>query len=176
MAAARQLCTALCRRVFAQHHGAVRHERLSPDGGKHRLLQDFQPLTEAEQAAVVQVRAIMHSQDSIACTACRYCTAGCPERSIFRHCLPATTPSRSTRTGTAKPTTKAPPCTEAKRATASAAAGARQSAPSTWRFAPCCKRLPPSLRRNDIAQGVCFDEASHAKRSGQDHCPGRTGP
>lgn len=37
-------------------------------------------MTEAEQAAVVQVRAIMHSQDSIACTACRYCTAGCPEQ------------------------------------------------------------------------------------------------
>lgn len=44
------------------------------------FMQDFQPLTQAERTAVEQVRAIMRSQDNIACTACRYCTAGCPKQ------------------------------------------------------------------------------------------------
>jgi len=42
-------------------------------------MQNFQPLTEAEQTAVAQVRRILRSQDAIGCTACRYCTAGCPQ-------------------------------------------------------------------------------------------------
>ena len=41
-------------------------------------MQDFQPLTGGEQAAVARVQALLKRQDSIACTACRYCTAGCP--------------------------------------------------------------------------------------------------
>lgn len=38
----------------------------------------FRPLDERERAAVERVRQIIKAQDSIPCTACRYCTAGCP--------------------------------------------------------------------------------------------------
>ena len=40
----------------------------------------FQPLSGEEQAIVEQVRRIMMSVEQIGCTACRYCTDGCPMR------------------------------------------------------------------------------------------------
>ena len=43
------------------------------------FMQDFQPLNEAELAAVEQVREIFHSKRLIPCTGCRYCTDGCPK-------------------------------------------------------------------------------------------------
>ena len=43
------------------------------------FMKDFQPLNETERAAVEKVRAIFHSKDLIPCTACRYCTDGCPQ-------------------------------------------------------------------------------------------------
>lgn len=42
-------------------------------------MADFQPLTEAEHAAVDRVREILKAQDTIPCTACHYCTDGCPK-------------------------------------------------------------------------------------------------
>ena len=42
------------------------------------FMTHFQPLTEQEQRAVAKVAGILRCQDSIPCTACRYCTAGCP--------------------------------------------------------------------------------------------------
>ena len=38
----------------------------------------FEPLTEAEQSLVQEVRSAMLSVPQIGCTACRYCTDGCP--------------------------------------------------------------------------------------------------
>lgn len=38
----------------------------------------FEPLTEKEQALVREVRTIMLNVPQIGCTACRYCTDGCP--------------------------------------------------------------------------------------------------
>lgn len=43
-------------------------------------MKDFQPLTPQELAAVDQVRALLKAQNLIPCTACRYCTAGCPKQ------------------------------------------------------------------------------------------------
>lgn len=43
------------------------------------FMKDFQPLGEAELAAVAQVRGIFRAKNLIPCTACRYCTAGCPK-------------------------------------------------------------------------------------------------
>lgn len=43
-------------------------------------MKDFKPLNENEQAAVEKVVDILHSKDLIACTACRYCVAGCPKK------------------------------------------------------------------------------------------------
>ena len=42
-------------------------------------MKDFQPLNERETAAVDQVCQIFHSMNLIPCTACRYCTDGCPQ-------------------------------------------------------------------------------------------------
>ena len=38
----------------------------------------FQPLNEAERAAIEEVRAVLASQRQIGCTACKYCVEGCP--------------------------------------------------------------------------------------------------
>ena len=42
------------------------------------FMKDFQPLDERELAAVEQVKEWFRSQNLIPCTACRYCTDGCP--------------------------------------------------------------------------------------------------
>ncbi|MDO4314754.1 MAG: aldo/keto reductase [Oscillospiraceae bacterium] len=39
---------------------------------------DIRPLDKAEMQAVEQVCGLMRSKNMIPCTACRYCTAGCP--------------------------------------------------------------------------------------------------
>ncbi len=41
-------------------------------------MKDFQPLSDAEQAAVAKAREALNKVDRIPCTACRYCTPGCP--------------------------------------------------------------------------------------------------
>lgn len=41
-------------------------------------MKDFQPLTDEEFAVIEKVRDIFRAQNLIACTGCRYCTAGCP--------------------------------------------------------------------------------------------------
>ena len=51
-------------------------------------MSDFQPVTAAEEAALVRVREVILKQETIPCTACRYCTDGCPQQipipDIFR--------------------------------------------------------------------------------------------
>ncbi len=42
-------------------------------------MNDFKPFSKAEFQAVKHVREILKHQDTIACTACRYCTDGCPK-------------------------------------------------------------------------------------------------
>ena len=39
---------------------------------------DFEPMTEAENTVVEEVRRVMMSVEQIGCTSCRYCTDGCP--------------------------------------------------------------------------------------------------
>ena len=43
------------------------------------FMKDFQPLNETELAAIEKVQEIFHSKHLIPCTACRYCTSGCPQ-------------------------------------------------------------------------------------------------
>ena len=43
------------------------------------FMRDFKPLDETERAAMEKVQEIFHSKDLIPCTACRYCTDGCPK-------------------------------------------------------------------------------------------------
>lgn len=42
-------------------------------------MADFKPLDAAEQACIRQTVAILNKDTAIACTACRYCEAGCPK-------------------------------------------------------------------------------------------------
>ena len=42
------------------------------------FMKDFQPLNEEEMNAVHKVQEIFRQKDLIPCTACRYCTDGCP--------------------------------------------------------------------------------------------------
>ena len=47
------------------------------------VMKDFRPLDEREREAVKQVRDIYMEQNSIPCTACRYCVDGCPQRILI---------------------------------------------------------------------------------------------
>ena len=42
-------------------------------------MKDFEPLNDTEMNALSKVRAVLKNLDTIPCTACRYCVAGCPE-------------------------------------------------------------------------------------------------
>lgn len=44
------------------------------------FMKEFRPLDERERAAVDEVCRIMHEKRVVACTACRYCVDGCPQR------------------------------------------------------------------------------------------------
>jgi predicted aldo/keto reductase-like oxidoreductase len=41
-------------------------------------MKDFRPLTEAEQELIHKAQEALNNDKSIPCTACRYCTEGCP--------------------------------------------------------------------------------------------------
>lgn len=41
-------------------------------------MTDLHPLSDAEHAAIARVRTILKQENTVACTACRYCIAGCP--------------------------------------------------------------------------------------------------
>lgn len=45
-----------------------------------RFMKDFRPLDERETAAMSRVREIFRGKNLIPCTACRYCTDGCPRK------------------------------------------------------------------------------------------------
>lgn len=42
--------------------------------------ESFRPISEAERAILDRVRAAIEASQAIACTACEYCTHGCPEK------------------------------------------------------------------------------------------------
>jgi predicted aldo/keto reductase-like oxidoreductase len=43
-------------------------------------MADFKPLSEKEQQVIAKAQAVIAGLDSIACTGCRYCVAGCPKQ------------------------------------------------------------------------------------------------
>lgn len=43
------------------------------------FMADFKPLTDEEHKAIIRVTEILKSLDAIQCTACSYCTDGCPK-------------------------------------------------------------------------------------------------
>ena len=46
-------------------------------------MRDFRPLGPGEREAVGQVLGLLRTQEQIACTACRYCTDGCPQKILI---------------------------------------------------------------------------------------------
>ena len=44
------------------------------------FMQDFEPLNDREMQAIKNVCAVFMGQNIIPCTACRYCTDGCPKK------------------------------------------------------------------------------------------------
>lgn len=44
------------------------------------FMTDFKPLDDREMAAIMKVCDVLRRQDIISCTACRYCTEGCPSK------------------------------------------------------------------------------------------------
>ena len=47
------------------------------------FMKDFRPLDERELAALDQVREIILAQETVDCTACRYCVDGCPRNILI---------------------------------------------------------------------------------------------
>lgn len=47
------------------------------------FMKEFKPLSEKEQAAINEVCKIFRSKNMISCTACRYCTEGCPKHILI---------------------------------------------------------------------------------------------
>lgn len=47
------------------------------------FMTDFEPLSDEELEAIDQVRAILREQNTIPCTACRYCVDGCPKKILI---------------------------------------------------------------------------------------------
>lgn len=48
-----------------------------------RFMSDFKPLTGDERAVLDKVVDIIHAKTAVACTACRYCVDGCPQRILI---------------------------------------------------------------------------------------------
>ena len=44
------------------------------------FMREFKPLSERETNAAARIAEAIHAQGLIACTACRYCTDGCPQK------------------------------------------------------------------------------------------------
>ena len=100
-------------------------------------MADLKPLTDEEHACIDKVVGIINSSIAIPCTACSYCTEGCP----MHIAIPATSPS-TTPTSRRSPPRVDPPSGEyyenlttifGKPATASPAASASPPARSTCR-------------------------------------------
>lgn len=62
--------------VFMVLSGMSDMQQVSDDIG---FMQDFKPLSNAERAAVDRVAEILQTRGLIKCTACHYCTDGCPK-------------------------------------------------------------------------------------------------
>ena len=47
------------------------------------FMKDVKPLNEEEMQAINKVKELFHAKNMIPCTACHYCTAGCPKRILI---------------------------------------------------------------------------------------------
>lgn len=68
---------ASCEGVFMTLSGMSNLEQMNDNLS---YMTDFKPLTEKEYQAVAGVCAVFKTMNMIPCTACRYCTDGCPQK------------------------------------------------------------------------------------------------
>ncbi len=66
-----------CEGVFMTLSGMSNLEQMNDNVS---FMRDFKPLDEREKRAVENVCKVFKSMNLIPCTACRYCTAGCPKK------------------------------------------------------------------------------------------------
>lgn len=95
-------------------------------------MKEFKPLDERESAAVKRVCEIFKSKHMIPCTACHYCTDGCPKKILFPTFSHVSIPREYTRIGTPIITiTRHTPNITERPPTVSAAENAKGHVPST---------------------------------------------
>ena len=68
---------ASCEGVFMTLSGMSNLEQMNDNLS---YMKDFKPLTDVERKAVANVCAVFKGMNAIPCTACRYCTDGCPKK------------------------------------------------------------------------------------------------
>ncbi len=68
---------ASCKNVFLVLSGMSNMEQLLDNMS---YMKDFEPLTDSETALLWDTVKIIHEDIAVACTACRYCVDGCPQR------------------------------------------------------------------------------------------------
>jgi predicted aldo/keto reductase-like oxidoreductase len=59
--------------------GVGHYNRLTKVGSYYSVMGDFKPLNEEENAIIAQVTKIINENTAVKCTACEYCTHGCPK-------------------------------------------------------------------------------------------------
>ena len=95
-------------------------------------MKEFKPLDERESAAVKRVCEIFKSKHMIPCTACHYCTDGCPKKILFPTFSHVSIPREYTRIGTPIITiTRHTPNITERPPTVSAVENAKSHVPST---------------------------------------------
>ena len=101
-------------------------------------MKDFQPLNETELEAVKKVQSIFRGMNLIPCTACRYCTDGCPRQIAIPDLFAVMNTKQIHHAGTPTFTIiMSIPAQAAGHLTASSAAGAKRPALSTYPSANC---------------------------------------
>ena len=71
---------ASCRQVFMVLSGMSDLKQMQDNIS---AMKEFQPLNETEYTAIEKVCEIFKAQNLIPCTACRYCTDGCPKKILI---------------------------------------------------------------------------------------------
>ena len=102
-------------------------------------MRDFRPLDADEQRTIHKAQFALDADKSIPCTACHYCTEGCPMNIPIPEIFPVSNRRKGSPEFRTRRNTPSSPRTRARPATVSSAASARAPAPSTCPSSACWK-------------------------------------